>query len=288
MFDRVRREKRAREVANKIPEMLRMAGVRTCPTFDTDDGEIGADLTCEEGIEPERQVMRRDALALMEELPAQTRYVLRLRLLEDRTRKVTAQRLTMTLRQVKQLEDDGLVELRRLWARGRAERKSTPEPVTNQTTEMRREMETRVSRADLIRLRARLEEEMKAKLHDIDCAIRLFDSGLLASLSTTAPRATPSPHAPAVANIDELVTRAVGELPDEFTTPAVAKAVERYCGIEVPCPKVLPLLRWMVKEGRLEQTQGNRGRRPSAFRKVGCRRGIEPRSPESQSGRLTV
>jgi hypothetical protein len=71
-----------------------------------------------------------------------------------------------------------------------------------------------------------------------------------------------------VGNIEELVKRAFGELPDEFRTPDVAEAVSRYYGAEVACTRVLPRLRWMVKEGKLEQTQPNRGRRPSVFRKV--------------------
>ena len=138
MCERVKQERRARDIAGKVPEMLQMTGVGVCPTFDTADREVGSDLYREGDGSFEQEIMGREAVGLLEKLPEKMRQVLRLRLLLDASWKEVATRLNLSRSRCKQLEAAGLKKLRRLWSRTRLESASVAEPEPERQVEERR------------------------------------------------------------------------------------------------------------------------------------------------------
>ena len=271
----IRRHTRAARFAatcgHEFPEALGIA-VHRMPN--TEDGEGVVDLSYVGRPDADDLVAHEELRLALAEMPDQKRELLRLRYFEDRRLVDVAPKLGISRGYASILHSEALETVRKRLERGprvRVRRQPEgPAPAAKQTVQT---MELKISKSDLLALRERLEAEHRARLQEIDAAIRLFDSGLLGPVVASAPVAAPRPKPKPQTRMQmgalrEIAEQAAGEMPEKFTLTDFYAACERISGSSLSRASVSCQLQRLIDRGSFVQLQkGSRGR-ASVFRRV--------------------
>lgn len=251
-----------------LPQAL---GVEVHRVLDAPDEEPVIDMSYAGQATAEELVDRETVRALVNRLPRPHREYMRLRYLEDVPPPEVRRRLGVCKSKGRRLEIAALDMLRGQFNK-RTVRLRLPEQPIPQKPKRDMRNELRISKADLLKLRERLEAEHQARLQQIDAAISLFDSGLLSPVMEPQPAARAEPEHPRprmqMGRLREIAEQAAGEMPSTFTLSDFHAAAERLSGKSLGRASVSCQLQRLIDRGVFVQLQkGSRGR-ASVFRRA--------------------